>query len=211
MCKEFKKKKVNSAAELLCLSVCTGTRFNRECVASLLILCFGEMRVVALTQKGKCFSEESGSGRRAHIPCSTWGRPSCRSHTAPESARRLPGFCLRAEPRALDLLFLRSAGQLGWGNWGSGQIWGFGPRIIKHTDLDARKDFRHQEPGSLLLERKRPLGLGVPWGLNVEPGISLRFEPLDGLSPTKSQEDITDGAADPSPSLLDLTLLTPGP
>lgn len=112
---------------------------------------FWEMRVVAFTKKEKCFSKESDSDCRAHIPGSMWGRPSCCSHTTPESAGRLPGFCLRAEPRALDL-FLRGAGQLGWGNWGSGQIWGFGPRIIKHMDLDARKDLRHQEPGSLLLE-----------------------------------------------------------
>lgn len=65
--------------------------------------CFLGNEVVAFTKKEKCFSKESDSDRRAHIPSSRWGRPSCCSHTTPESAGRLPGFCLRAEPRALDL------------------------------------------------------------------------------------------------------------
>lgn len=52
-----------------------------------------------------------------------------------------------------------------WAGGARGVVWadvGLGSRLLRHEDLDAGKDFRHQQPGCLLLEQKQPLGLRAP-------------------------------------------------
>lgn len=55
-----------------------------------------------------------------------------------------------AEPLGLDLLFLR-----GWGTRRSGhQACGFRSRTIEHMGLDARRDGRHRDFDSLVMEKQ---------------------------------------------------------